>query len=460
LSINGIRLRAYPKIKQKNTLSQWLGCARVIWNAKCEEELYQRTFARKYLPMGTYPKIDQTYSQYKSTELTPWLSDCPSQILRNSAVNWYNTYKNFLQGRCGRPKRKRVLERSSIYLTRELFQFETDDFGNIHLFIGTKKNNIGYLAFKHHKNFEIPASIRIIREQGKWFVSFCYEDCSLDDVPNQPDLNYLRSLPRQELEEIIVGIDRGVVRPIQVSNGDLFQLSLRDKKKAAARKKYIRGMQRASSRENKRSNRRKKKLLRIGKLKAKEANIRRDFNHKSSRIIVNTESTKVIVLENLKTKNMTRRPKAKRDNASGDWKKNGAKQKKKLTTSILDRGWQQFETFLHYKATRLGKLVVKVSPHHTSQECADCGHIHPNNRKDQINFSCESCGHSENADVNASRVIKKRAINLILDSGTELSSKGILLDKGRGAQCKTTDAKATIAGSCEASKKREKVLVA
>ena len=77
--------------------------------------------------------------------------------------------------------------------------------------------------------------------------------------------------------------------------------------------------------------------------------------------------------------------------------------------------------------------------------------------KTQELFFCEACGHTDNADHNAAKVIKKRAIKLILDSGTELSSKGILLDKGRGAVDKTRGANANLAGSKETSKKKELV---
>ena len=89
--LTGIKLRANPTSDQKLVLSQWMGCARSIWNAKVDEERYYRTFARKYYPIGTYAPIDQKASQFKSKELTPWLYKCPSQIIRNSAVNWYQT---------------------------------------------------------------------------------------------------------------------------------------------------------------------------------------------------------------------------------------------------------------------------------------------------------------------------------------------------------------------------------
>lgn len=69
------------------------------------------------------------------------------------------------------------------------------------------------------------------------------------------------------------------------------------------------------------------------------------------------------------------------------------------------------------------------TPHHTSQECSNCGYTHEDNRPEQEKFLCGKCDYTENVDTNASRVIKKRAIKFILDSGTELSPKGVLLPK-------------------------------
>ncbi|MCI5641748.1 MAG: helix-turn-helix domain-containing protein, partial [Chlamydia suis] len=51
--LTGIKLRANPTSHQKLILSQWMGCARSIWNAKVEEERYYRTYARKYCTIGT-----------------------------------------------------------------------------------------------------------------------------------------------------------------------------------------------------------------------------------------------------------------------------------------------------------------------------------------------------------------------------------------------------------------------
>ena len=162
----GVRFKADPTENQKLILSQWMGCARFVWNAKCAEHDYQTKFAKRFLPIGTYAEINQSYSQYKSKELSPWLFDCPSVILRNSTSNWYQTMQKFLKGQCGRPKRKKKGSSESIYLTRELFSFEKGSSGKWKLLIGSKKHNLGKL------------------KQSK----------------------------REELEKMTVGIDRGGVR--------------------------------------------------------------------------------------------------------------------------------------------------------------------------------------------------------------------------------------------------------
>ena len=49
-----------------------------------------------------------------------------------------------------------------------------------------------------------------------------------------------------------------------------------------------------------------------------------------------------------------------------------------------------------------------VLPFNTSIECSKCGHIEKGNRLSQESFVCQKCGYSDNADVNASKVILKR----------------------------------------------------
>ena len=73
---------------------------------------------------------------------------------------------------------------------------------------------------------------------------------------------------------------------------------------------------------------------------------------------------------------------------------------------------------------------------------------------------CGHCGNTDNADNNASLVIKKRAINLILNTGTVLSDDGVLRDQsdsGRGGSRKTGRAKSSTSG-VQRSVKKEKLI--
>ncbi|WP_257932657.1 RNA-guided endonuclease InsQ/TnpB family protein [Vibrio cholerae] len=456
--LTGIKLRANPTSNQKLVLSQWMGCARSIWNAKVDEERYYRTFARKYYPIGTYAPLDQKTSQFKSKELSPWLYQCPSQILRNSAVNWYQTYQKFMKGACGRPKRKPKTDKGSIYLTREVFHFDRCEDGNLRLFIGTKTNNIGYLSFKAHRKFEIPNSLYVRKERGQYTVSFCYENGKneVELSSNAEHLAFLQGSTKEYLEESVIGVDRGVAIPAHAGSMT-FDFCDNQKKKMTKVDRYIKRLQRKLARQTKGSNRRNKTKHRIATHHAKKANIRNDFAHKTSRSLVDSQA-KVIVFEALSTSRMTRKPKAKQ-NEQGRYVSNKAKQKAGLNKSILNVGWHIIETYTKYKAYQAGKAVFKIPAPYTSQECAQCDHTHPDNRKSQELFVCGNCGNTDNADNNASLVIKKRAINLILNTGTVLSDDGVLRtqsDSGRGGNRKTSRAKSSTSG-VQRSVKKEKL---
>lgn len=435
----GIKMRAYPTEEQKIVFSQWMGCARVVWNAKCEEWKYLSTYARKYMPTGTYADINATYSQYKDNDFTPYLAQVPSQILRNSTSSWYETMGRWKKGICNPAKRKKKGTSSSVYLTRELYQFKKNEDGRLQLTIGTKKFPVGTLKFTAHRDFTEPKSIRIRKQAGIWWISFCYED-GLDEnelISNQEKLDFFQKMSREELERRVIGIDRGIKVAAQ-THDTAYDLGEKEKEKQRRREKYIAKFQKGLARQEKGSKRRNVTKAKISRLHLKNAAVRENFCHQTSHSLTK-ESGKLIVMEDIKTSNMTRKAKPKKD-TNGKWRKNGAAQKSGLNRAILSVGWHKLETFTRYKAQKRGSLLVKIAPHFSSQECADCSHIHPGNRVSQAEFACLSCGHRDNADRNAALVLKKRAINLLQNSGTELSDKGVLSlsDIGRRVLSKTS----------------------
>jgi hypothetical protein len=80
-----------------------------------------------------------------------------------------------------------------------------------------------------------------------------------------------------------------------------------------------------------------------------------------------------IVFEDLQTKNLTKRPKAKQDKETGQYLPNGAAAKAGLNKSILDAGWATFTEMTCVKAAWAGRTVVFVNPYKTSQICSGCG---------------------------------------------------------------------------------------
>ena len=72
---------------------------------------------------------------------------------------------------------------------------------------------------------------------------------------------------------------------------------------------------------------------------------------------------------------------------------------------------QKQKELLEYKLQEKGRQLIKVDPKYTSQECNECHHVSKENRRSQSKFVCTSCGHSANADINASKNILDRGIH-------------------------------------------------
>lgn len=428
----GVKFIAYPTEEQKLVLSQWMGCARFIYNAKCEQDEYYRKFQRNSLSLtGESVPIDRTYSQFK-TELTPWLEDCPSQILRSSAFHWYEAYQRYFKGLSGRPRKKIKGRRDSIWLTNEVFKLETitdEKTGEKKhkLFIGTPRNNIGYLEFFHHRDFQQPNSVTISKKNGNYYVSFSYED-SLSIKTEKELTEEFSKLDESTLASMANGLDRGVVVPVYSSANEQFDFTLEQKKSLAKCELKLVEYQKKLSRQKIGSKRREQTKRKIANLHQHMTNIRRDFAHKTTRKLVDSNK-EIFVLEDLKVKNMTSSPEPKLSDDKKTFLPNGSSAKAGLNKAILNSCWGLVSTFLSYKAIKVNKLVVKVPPRFSSQECAKCGHIHPDSRMSQSEFICAICGHADNADRNAAKVIAKRGVRQILDfsKSQDVSSESLLV---------------------------------
>ncbi len=427
-STSGVKFRAYPTEKQQEELSQWIGCQRLIYNAKVSETKYFYTFRKHSLSStGMQLPNDQQYSQFKDKELTPFLYELPSQVLRNGAVRFIGAQQRFFNGLAKRPTFKKKSGRQTVWLTSELFRFvPTGKRKSSHnskqgktiydhkLLLGIKTHNLGELRFKAHTEYDLPATITIAREAGKWFVSFSYaapDDLSLSEFDL---IAHYSAMNVQNLDKITMGMDRGVVTPAASSDGANHDYTGNQKRnldvKEIRRKRY----QRIMARRQKGSGRWKRAMSKVSSSHAHAANVRSDFAHKTSRKIIDSD-VEVIVFEDLKIKNMTKAPEPKpANNGTGAYLPNGAAAKAGLNKAILESAWGKVRLFTTYKAKRANKLVIAVPPHCTSQECSKCSHTHPDNRQSQAIFECQRCGFAANADFNASCSVKNRGIRMLV----------------------------------------------
>lgn len=428
----GRRYRLYPTPEQAATLAQWIGCARIVYNRKVEEERYLAWLRRwsifstswTGLPEGeSYNTVDQSFGHLKGEKKdAPWLHEVPAQVYRNAIVQWrkawINRWKN--PAHFGRPTYRARGEADSVWLTRELFQIEAR--GRIR--IGTKTRSLGVLFFKEHRRFRDPASVTVTRgSDGRWWLSLTFED-GVQVQGEEEILGSLGKMDESSLAAAVVGHDRGIVRTVQGSDGRAQTVTPEKKLKVLRWQKRLKKLSRKLARQtDKKSRRRAKTQQKIARTHARIADLRRDYAHQVSHSVVQTPA-KVLVFEELRLRNMAARPKPKKEEEGRGFAKNGASRKAGLNRGLHNASLGTILLFVRYKAARAGKLVLTVAAHHSSQECSCCGHTSPANRTSQAEFHCQACGHTQNADANASAVIQKRGLAALKDT---------LRASGRGA---------------------------
>jgi putative transposase len=112
---------------------------------------------------------------------------------------------------------------------------------------------------------------------------------------------------------------------------------------------------------------------------AKIANQRKDYLHKLTTDLV--KNYDVIVIEDLKTKNLMRNH--------------------HLAKSIANASWYQFRIMLEYKCAWYGKQLVVVSAKNTSRICSACGHNDGAKPLDIREWTCSKCRTHHDRDINA-----------------------------------------------------------
>lgn len=400
--------------EQATMLAQWIGSANVIRNQKVEEYL-------GHLANQQGQAIDQAYKHIRKHPDLLFLKDVPVQVLRNAASAVFSDAEAARKGIRKFPKKKGRSRKRSVVITRELYRLESIGGNETQLTIYSDANQKRRKVFSitlPHASVALSKQFRVSRQGRRFTLSGSYEDNAVYRETNDILSDYAH-LSDDELLSYINGIDGGIARPLQASNGEVFDYTPEEKKKLrkltqriARLQKVLASKKRLNGNKNTRrceSNSQRHLANTIASLQHKIANIRLSFAHRVSFRVVEMSGS-IISVEDLKLKAMTKKAKPKRQ-ARG-YLKNSARAKSGLNRSLLNVGLGRIYTFIDYKANERGKALVKVPAAYSSRTCHACG-SRKTLRPSQAIFQCLDCNITLNADENAAKVIAQRGVKVI-----------------------------------------------
>jgi len=247
-----------------------------------------------------------------------------------------------------------------------------------------KLNTLGYFRIyswsselKKVYDAERILSARIYQDSNQhWYVSLTVE-CEIQT--------------EQPVEIRTTGIDLGLKTTVVLADGrvedalkptEKFSIKLKLLQRRAAHKYELCKKRNLRDERNQLiiSNKLIKLYKRIGKLHFKIKCIRKDFNHKVSRYIV--DNFEIITMEDLQIQQM-------------------CKNNSDLARKILDVAWFQLRTFIQYKCEWAGKtflLASKWLP--SSKTCSNCGQL-VDLKLSMREWRCPTCNSIHDRDVNA-----------------------------------------------------------
>ena len=331
-----------PTGKQEQALRNFSGCCRFVYNALLvkEKEDYQEYLEEvesrqccgealskdEAQALCVKPILNQytfNYALKKLKEEYPFLKDyCHSQVLQQKVMDLYEAFKKFFKGQGGYPKFKK---RHSDDGFRYPQGFKVEE-ANGRIFLP----KIGYVRYRNSRKIAgTPKNVTIKQTADGWYVSI---QCEFE-LRNHITVLNINSA---------VGIDMGVKRFLTLSDGS-FITSLEERLQALATKIAL--LQRRIKHKVKGSDNIKKAYKKLALLHKRKADLRNNFLHQQSTLLVKNHD--LIVIEDLKIKNMSKSAKGTIENPGKN-----VKAKAGLNRSILnDEAWHKF-FHIHLKKGR------------------------------------------------------------------------------------------------------------
>ena len=382
------------KPEQRAKCAQFVGNCRYVYNKAVEIQLRQLETKQ---PFVSYKELASQLVGWKKDDSSLWLSESPAQTLQQALKDLDRGLMRFKQHKGGMVQFKARGDGDSFRLPQLL----KGDFDEANARIRIPK--IGFVRYRKSRDIQGKVkNLTISIEARRWYVSVCTE---------------IENFQPQATRNGEVGIDLGIVRTVQLSDGTVYRLDVNEIKKLEDRiavyqkqlesnktsRQKLAKLGKAADFDKKVPSRKRRRLKeKIANLHRRIRNIRKDFMFKTARAIAQKYGW--VAIEALQVRNMTK-------SARGTIEEPGSNVKAK---SGLNRSLQRvapgaFRRILERQVFKAGGYVDAVAPQYTSQTCPHCGHIASENRPTQALFCCVKCGHTSNADVVAAGNILRKS---------------------------------------------------
>ncbi|MCZ4609517.1 transposase [Streptomyces sp. Lzd4kr] len=386
------RFRMYPTSAQAEQMLLHCAHARYVWNLAVEQHAHWKP-GRRSAP-GFAEQCRQLTEARRETE---WLAAGNADVQQQALKDFAKAKNARFTSGFGEPtwRRKYRHEGFRVIGTDRVPEYSADGSPKLNAKTGkqvmgrsvvvqrlnrrwgqVKVPGCGWVRFRlsiKGKGAKLPdaKTFRVTFRNGQWHVAFA--------VIPEPT-------PAPGTGEVI-GVDRGVTITAALSDGRKLncpQLTVRERAQ-------VRKHERRAARAKKGSPEKAARYAKVAKLKAREANRRKDWCEKTSTLLASAYD--VIRFEKLNIKNMTRSAKGRVEQPGRN-----VRQKAALNRGILAQGWGLLRQRTEHKAP--GRVEDVPAPY-TSLRCSACGWIEKQSRKSQADFVCVSCGFACNADENA-----------------------------------------------------------
>lgn len=378
--LTAIKIRIYPNLKQKESLSKALGSARWYWNNSLAET--QKLYNETGKGLGQYALNSRLPILKKENE---WLSQTHSQVLQSVSLNLSRSFINFFEKRAKYPRFKSKHGKQTIQYPQGVKIVD-----DCKLFLP----KIGHVKAVIHRDLVGKVKTVTVSKDpsGKYFASLLCDDQAL--------------MPEVNLEGKVLGLDVGLTDLAVTSDGSKFD----NPRHIMRAERNLTRKQQSLSRKVKGSKTRNKARVLVAKAHEKTANARKDYLHKLSKRLVN--ENQVIAVEDLHVKGMM--------------------QNHNLAKSISDVGWGMLTIMLKYKTAKAGKGYIEVDRWFASSKtCSTCLHAQKQMPLHVRNWCCEQCGTHHDRDVNAAINIRNEAQRM-MTAGTAVTANGGTVSRGRG----------------------------